>query len=446
MFRKIVAGALGLCLVAGLAAAESTPLAVVELDGKKGCVDTTGKEVIPLIYSDIDLTDYKSSSLIAVKDGGKIGIYNHAGRRVLVADLDKITAFNEGIFAGKKEGKWSFYDATGKVLASGFADVGVFGDGLAPAKTDKYWGYVDKSGREAIPFIYKKVRNFSEGLAAVQAGKKWGYIDTQGNEILAPLYKQARDFHQGLALVDKRYWIDTTGRQVALSRKYSYVGNFQPNGLAEVGQYHRRASFLDYVSIGWGWGRGGGWYDDWYGPGWGGFFYMNPSFAVPEDLQRGYIDMRGMEVISTENEYVGEFVGDYAVVGNGNRWGMVNTQGQTVIPFMYERLTPLSNGLAAFRFDGKWGYVDDTNNMVIGNKFDSVTPFFGEYATAVMNGQGGIIDRAGKFIMPSSSEYKSLGALRYQRAAVRINGKWGYVDETGRLVIPAQYDKASMFR
>lgn len=442
---KIVTSLIATMLFSAMAIVEAViPLAIVEKNGKQGCIDTTGKIVIPLEYTKIDMEDSTKGDLVAVEEKGKIGIYHRDGSVLYKSQFDKVGILGEEVFAAEINGKWGFYDLKGNTLAQGFDAAGIFREDRAPVKKQGLWGYINKQGEQVIPFAYKEAGNFSEGVAAVKVNNKWGYLTQDGDIALEPIYKKAGEFHQGMALVNGKTFIDVTGQPVIHVDRYNYVGDFRENGLSSVGLRIRHTSFLDFISLGLGWGNWGPWWD--HGWGWGGTIFIDPSTLDRGSMHRGYINQEGKEVISPENDYVGPFVDGLAIVANGNKWGMVNEEGLTVIPYMYERLLPFSSGLAAFRFSKKWGFIDENNAMVISNKFDGVTAFNGEYATAIENNKGGVIDKKGKFVFAPLSKYKEIGTISFARAPVRVEGKWGYIGLDGLLAIKPEYDKASAFR
>ena len=468
MLKKLLVGLISCMLVAPTVWAAATPLAVVAKDGKKGCIDTKGKVVVPLAYKDVALNTPVTGDLVVVQQGSKYGVYNRAGQELVKPVLEKMAPLGENIFGGKEGKSWNFYDSQGKKLLGGYEEVGTFVDGLAPVKMGNLWGFVDKTGKLIANYQYKEVHNFSEGRAAVKRGSYWGYIDTTGKEIGLANMRKAGDFSQGLAVVDGSWLMNTAGKRIKKLRDYSYVGSFGPNGLAPVGVRYRSASMLDYLSIGWGWdgwgwgidgpGGWGGWgwgvggtfgghhhhhHDDW---GWGGFVAMSPGMLMPRNLKRGYINKDGREVVSTAYDYVGEFVGDLALVRSEGRWGMVNSLGETVIPYVYDKLTPFSDGMAAFEFDNKWGYIDEANDLAITNRFTMATPFSQGLAAVIEQGKGGIIDKTGKFVFPPLAKYEELGPLQAGLAPFKNGSKWGYINAQGTIAIPAQYEEARAFQ
>ena len=104
----------------------SEGLAAVELNGKWGYIDKTGKEVIPCKYDGA----YKFSDGLAV-------VYIYIGL----------------YFRGK-------------------------------------YGFIDKTGKEVIPLKYDKADSFCDGLAKVNLKDKWSYIDKSGKSQTLRGYKR----------------------------------------------------------------------------------------------------------------------------------------------------------------------------------------------------------------------------------------------------------------
>ena len=133
------------------------------------------------------------------------------------------------------EKKWNFYTLQGATLPGDWEEARAFQEGLAPVKTRGKWGFADKTGKLVIPAQYKEVRSFSEGLAAVKKDSQWFYIRKDGSLLPSMSVKKAGDFHQGVAVVDGGWLMDTQGKKYAKLKPYAFVGDFQDNGLAEVG-------------------------------------------------------------------------------------------------------------------------------------------------------------------------------------------------------------------
>jgi hypothetical protein len=83
-------------------------------------------------------------SLILIRENGKLGYINSAGKVIIRPQYNKADEFYEGLARVQTGGKWGYIDATGKVVITPRFDC---------------------------------ADNFSEGLARVIVGKKYGYVD-----------------------------------------------------------------------------------------------------------------------------------------------------------------------------------------------------------------------------------------------------------------------------
>ena len=157
----------------------SDGLSLVELNDKFGFIDTTGREVIPLIY---DNAYSFSGGLADVQLNGKYGFIDTTGRVIIPFKYASADDFFEGLARVQLNGKCGFIDKAGReVIPCEYDWAWNFSNGLAPVQLNDRWGFIDKTGREVIPCEYDYVFNFSGRLARAQLNNKWGYIDKQGN-------------------------------------------------------------------------------------------------------------------------------------------------------------------------------------------------------------------------------------------------------------------------
>jgi hypothetical protein len=456
------------CLLAGQTAFAAEHLAIVSKDDKAGTIDPSGKVIMPLEFSKVEIQNDESHPVILVEKKGKFGMYDRDGREIIAPKLKKVTAYNEGFLGAKDDQGWSFYDAGGRRLPGDYDEVSYFSEGMAAVKKDGKWGYIDTTGKLVIPAIYKKANAFSEGLAAAKLDKNWVYLRKDGSALSVGKADKVGEFHQGTATIDNSWLFNTQGQRYAKLKKYAYVGNFDENGLAQVGVRRSHRTFLDYISIGWGWGGdwgigypgwGWGWGGigiGWWGGGhhhhhhgWGGGITVYPGGAVrPSSLFMGAINKQGQEVIPTDYQALSEFDdGRALMVDAEGRWGMIDTKGQTVVPAMYDKLGFFNEGRAAFSFDDHWGFINESNVIVIPNHFSAVTAFSDGRAAVKTGDKVGIIDASGQFVMNPSEKYNDMGSLHANRLPVKDkeSGKWGYLDGNGQNVIKPQYDEAGNF-
>lgn len=167
-------------------------------------------------------------------------------------------------------------------------------EGLRAIQRDGKLGFVDNRGRLRIANRYDDVYSFSEGLAAAKIRGKWGFINHQDKIAIQPVYEQVSSFSGGFALVRQKGLnglIDLKGNLV-LPPRYDNIEILKSKRLRIT-----QNQLLGLADI-------------------SGKVLINPKFDFLEDLDNGYI-----------------------IVGREGKFGLINTQGISTIPLIYESLT-----------------------------------------------------------------------------------------------------------
>lgn len=137
-------------------------------------------------------------------------------------------------------------------------------------------------------------------------------------------------------------------------------------------------------------------------------FYMYfPSHAnefpilFKEDGLYGYQNKEGEVVIPAIYISAEEFQSTgYAIVGQDiyeNGWpyeqGLINTKGEVLIPLLYQKLTPFTEGFALAQLDGKFGYIASDGSIAIEFIYDEASVFSDGNAVVKLNGEVSVIKR-----------------------------------------------------
>ena len=342
-------------------------LIAVEIGGKWGFANTTGQLVIPCQW---DAVEAFSDGLARVFNGdtllpvggypipngkGSYGFINTQGEMVLPMEYDYAASFKNGYASVGKSGKRGVIDTTGKTVIPFHYDT-VFAltenRFYIYQKSDKLGGVIDLTGKEIIPRKYNGI-SYADGIYRLKENDKWGYADETGKVIIKPQYNSASlfvngyayadgtmidktgkvviknvetlrsymtpEFHSGLALTSKGF-IDTTGK-LAIKADWTYAWNFDDNGVAWVQNAQKK---------------------------W------------------GLIDTTGRKLIGYSLDT------PYAFDGNGlakleskGKFGLINTQGQTVIEPRYDYV---ASG------DGLFFLVKNKQLTILGEKKNTIYP------------------------------------------------------------------------
>ncbi|HWT74391.1 MAG TPA: WG repeat-containing protein [Mobilitalea sp.] len=262
----------GFILFAGKKSNNESILYPVQVDGKWGYINKSGKLVIEPTYAMAE-DFYDGVAIVQIKDDTagssdeeannvKYGAINTAGKMVVDPNFSYISKFNEGIAGAIIENKdtyaFEYYilDKTGKILYTLPSDMEIVSmlfngsdmqtqsEGLILVRNanSEMYGFIDRNGKLVIPCEYYEGYNFTNGLALVKKDMNYQYIDKTGKVVIdASKYKFCRTFSEGLAAVavqkDEQSaiefgYIDTKGN-MKIEPQFAKAYSFS-EGLAKV--------------------------------------------------------------------------------------------------------------------------------------------------------------------------------------------------------------------
>jgi len=187
----------------------------------------------------------------------------------------------------------------------------------------------------------------------------------------------------------------------------------------------------------------------------------NPDlYIIISNNYYGLINKRG-EVVKEAIYYGGiEFHNGLALVmrhenlPNGqHRWrrGFLDTNGNEVIPCIYDDVRHFREDMAAVKIDGKWGFINKAAKIVVEPKYDYVGTFINGLASVRMGGYNeppmyfGFVDKEGNEIIPPTT-YRYMGATFSDGLTpVCVGRDCGYINKKNELVIPLIYSNVWEF-
>lgn len=197
-----------------------------------------------------------------------------------------------------------------------YSDIKPFSEGVA-AVFNGCWGYIDENCNEIIPCIFDKAMSFVNGLTIVRIDDlaicidKQGRIKQKAKDFHFPINYHNRTFHEGLCAIcfGRREWgfCDKSGK-IITTEKFSKVSDFR-NGIAEV--YGRL-----------------------------GTCYINTDGVFVDDVEGRKLFYQ-TEVI---NNSIFEELHLRKIVGDNNRIGYIDLQGNELIPCIYDEILDMMEG------------------------------------------------------------------------------------------------------
>ena len=359
------------------------------------------------IYSSIGF--YHNDLYIVRKDNDKEGTYAYGvvdndGTVYIPVEYDQIEFEKEGreykdnIYKCKKKEKWGLVSSTnGILLPCEYSSLE--GNGIwRTCKSGKY-GYVQLNGTSSIttliPCIYESLGKYSADsyIRATLKGKK-GMIDSQ-NKIIIPF-------------------------------EYSKVGNpcHTSNGNSIV------------------------WVEK---DGKLGIYNDDGKELQPCDIDKAYILT---ENNSIELSYTDCPSTDYIYIVRNGLTGLISgSTFETIIPCMYEYLSPIKTSKAFYKANGKWGIIDANNKTIQLAIYDNVeidgstlseqkmpSMAFQSNMYVRNNGKVGMLKANGEDFIPV--KYDSLGMYSDNMLVAKVGDKYGFLNEEGKESVPFVYSQA----
>lgn len=300
---------------------------------------------------------------------------------------------------------------------------------------------------------YDDVGSFCEGYAVVKNGSgeaaKYGLIDVNGKEIVAPKYDYMMEVHEGMSVIGmgtknsrKFGFVNIKGEEV-VAPVYDIVGRFSEGRAIVMNKFESESKVID--------GKVYPTFESRYG-----FIDKTGNLVIPMEYSECASiekDLYGMSQTGISNDgisYSG-FSEGLACVSKGNykegiRYGAIDVNGNTVVPFSSRQLESFHDGLAYYTDysnGSEKGFVDKTGNPVItfDDSTDSVGSFSNGLCRIINSDKHGLIDKKGNFVLPCI--YERIGDFSDGMACVERydddsgETQYGFIDATGKLVIPS---------
>lgn len=287
-----------------------------------------------------------------VVNGKKMGLIDTNGTMCIEPMYDAIRPYEFAPLSVSLNKLYGYVSKNGEVIvAPTYKRTSIFHDGLAPVEINGTWEYINTQGEQITHEKFMNANGLFNGVGLVSkknllGQNRFGYVDSNGKYIVEPVYSMAFNFTEGLAGVCRSSiigdkvcgYINTKGEEV-IPLKYASVSPFQ-SGLAKVSERSMSGNNMVVYA-----------YIDKNGKK---FFQSDKavnikSLSVFTDVVIGAFDQNG-----------------YAKLQQQGQWGIINRQGEIVIPPQYQNIETFQNGIIkAYKMGGGIVFLDDKNNTVL---------------------------------------------------------------------------------
>jgi len=361
---------------------------IVQMGRKKGVVDYTGKEVLPIKYDRIFSLSKRG---FEVEIDKKRGILNREGEVVLPIIYHEI----DNLSWGKSEQIYKVKIDTlyGIVNSSGDYIIPIQFDFIYPllklmvVSKDKKLGLYHRNGEVLQPIIFdhfRKSHTRESLLLIAQKEQLTGILDREGKTILAPIYKEIDYLHTTDRLVNPQTF--NSASYLYLKDADDRYGVFEeaqqkiviPVKYTNITQRFETKDRTYFVAV------------------------KGKKYGLLNDLNEVILDFK-YEEIDLAHLYM-DYEDDRPanqgfVVKRKGKYGIMNLDAEVTVPFQYTALAKLANkNIFKAEKNGHYLIIDHHNKIVNEGPFDEVALYEGEQTFTFYEGKMIIIDQTGQAI------------------------------------------------
>lgn len=167
------------------------------------------------VKSELDLY---SAYFFPVKVENKYGIINYQGELIAPFEFQLVNAFVDGISIVVRNGKYGVINKlTQTLIECKYDEINYLGKGLFSVMLDDLYGVVDRNDHLIVPFIYDEIGELSSGMIYVSLNGLYGYVNAKGEAVVDFIYTNAFDFEGLTAIVESQSGygvIEVSGNEV----------------------------------------------------------------------------------------------------------------------------------------------------------------------------------------------------------------------------------------
>ena len=260
----------------------------------------------------------ESEDIFCIYDGEKYGYMKLTGEEITDYIYEAAFPFSEGLACAMLDGKYGFIDTDGKeAIPFIYENAAPFSEGLAYFSAEDTYGFMTKDGETAFYLDCDSVSSFREGLAYFSIDGKYGYIDKNGEIAIEPVYSDADYFKNGIAFVNIdgcKGAINTKGEEV-IPVIYDHIYWNENYIITETG------AEKEYYLV-------------------NGDHVSKTSDESVQAEENGEI----LEKLKSTYDYVGNFYHGRAEVFDGTYYGVVDEQGELLIPLEHSDVRVFEDG------------------------------------------------------------------------------------------------------
>ena len=296
--------------------------------GKQGIIRKDGQTILEPIYDLIEGPDYPIKAIQLQKKRGLFHVEEE--RWILPIEFDRVSVSGQYV-TGERDSSIEIFDLAGEpVLIPGFNLVENFGNGYFKIRQADKYGVVNRDGQLVISATFDEIEQVVSDTFKVMQNDKWGIRGINQNLVIEPAFDQIRS---GGSIWSRNY--SQTPLVYTNEGKQGLLGW---DGKAITPPIYDRIKSIEEGS---------------------------KLIIVQKNGYFGLIDDQGEEKGPFIYDHVDSFNNGFYPVYLYDKMGLLDADGQIVIPAIFEELKFVSDGtlslfsnipgIISFKWSGKWG-------------------------------------------------------------------------------------------
>ena len=326
----------------------------VKINQKWGLIDTEGKLVVEPQYDAIG--EFQPSGLAVMQRNGLVGIFDHRPVEVIAPLFEDAKILNKSLISVKTKGSWKVINLKGQtVLPPGFQDVENINEEVIKFKINDQWGLVDKFGNQLCAPKFGAIAPYKKGFFKTKNNSKTGLLNAEGKEILPTESQQFEIIGENMVLFKQNnVWgaVDLSGK-ILLDPEFQSWKLLTPTFIkfsVEKNTYLysvKNQKIINDIT-----------FENF-------FAFSNKYVLVKKDFFLGLMNAQGNWVIPAEYNEIQPYGKNLFRVRQKNLWGIVNADHKEIIPFNYQYIAPIKHLFCLVKKDGKFGACNLNGELVI---------------------------------------------------------------------------------
>ena len=441
-----------------------------------GCLNTSGKEVIPFQYDGIRLYSMRAVVFTKIGNQYKYGLIDLDNKTLIPQQYKAIQPIGSLRYAVESfENKTALYTENGRQVTSFNIDsISSFKKDYAIIYQNEYQGLINRDGQIKAEPGYREVRIDDDGTLYGRQADEWLFLDGQNKLLTQTRADRIEPLGNNLLRVKTAGLIEV--------QDYTFKARF-PMRFFHLGEF-RMGKAIYSLNNRYGIARNDGsilidaQFDS---------LYTDHDFFVANSRHDGkdhwiVLDSLGHAFTMKPYDRIQAFNGRIFPVVNRKFWGAIDTRGKEIIACAYDSILQQLGENLVVKFHGEYGIINEHEEWIVTPRpgrltlidrqrftetYPRITYLKSIDGNVIYFSENNLVVNATGIVetLPSGAQWKiSLDGVIVSRqehtegevekiypeseglSAIKKNGRYGFIDEKGRLRIANRYEEVRAFQ